>query len=84
MAIQLNDTALPTDEEGYLVEPESWTQDVAEIIAAEENIELTAEHWSVLQFIRNYYDEHQVAVDARFVIKFLDEEFGYGDKAHNE
>jgi dissimilatory sulfite reductase related protein len=83
MAIELKDSTLPTDEEGYLVDPESWTPEVAERIAEEEGISLGEEHWAVIRFIREYYDEHQVAVDARFVIKFLDEQFGYGDKAHN-
>ncbi|AHE98252.1 TusE/DsrC/DsvC family sulfur relay protein [Thioalkalivibrio paradoxus] len=83
MAIEFNDTTIATDEEGYLVDPDAWTSGVAEHIAAEEGIDLTDEHWAVIRFIRGYYDEHQIAVDARFVIKFLDEEFGYGDKAHN-
>jgi len=83
MPIELKDTTIATDEEGYLVDPESWTPEVAERIAEDESIELSEEHWAVIRFIRDYYDEHQVAVDARFVIKFLDEDFGYGDKAHN-
>jgi dissimilatory sulfite reductase related protein len=83
MAIELQDRTLPTDEEGYLVNPDDWTPEVAERVAEEEGIALGDEHWAVIQFIRDHYDEHQVAVDARFVIRFLEEEFGYGDKAHN-
>jgi dissimilatory sulfite reductase related protein len=83
MAIELQDRTLPTDEEGYLVNPDDWTPEVAERVAEEEGIALGDEHWAVIQFIRDHYDEHQVAVDARFVIRFLAEEFDYGDKAQN-
>ena len=72
-----------TDEEGYLVEPESWAPEVAERIAEEEGIELDEEHWAVIRYIRDHYNAHQTAVDARYVIRFLDETFGYGSKARN-
>ncbi|MHB1216055.1 MAG: TusE/DsrC/DsvC family sulfur relay protein [Thiobacillus sp.] len=70
-------TDLPErDAEGYLVEPADWNEDVARILAAEENIELTEDHWDTLRFMREYYEEHQVAADARFVIKHLSGRFG--------
>ncbi|SCZ57605.1 TusE/DsrC/DsvC family sulfur relay protein [Thiohalomonas denitrificans] len=72
-----------TDEEGYLIEPGYWDQAVAEQLAAQERLNLTEEHWEVLRFMRSYYDEHQIAPDARFTIKFLAEELGYGRKARN-
>ncbi|AGA33420.1 tRNA 2-thiouridine synthesizing protein E [Thioalkalivibrio nitratireducens DSM 14787] len=83
MATETIERTYVTDEEGYLVDPESWTPEVAEQFAEQEGIALSDEHWAVIRFIREYYDEHQIAVDARFVIKFLDDEFGYGAKAHN-
>jgi len=49
------------DDEGYLVEPESWTEDIARQIAAEEKIELNDEHWVVIRFMRDYYEDHQIA-----------------------
>ncbi|WP_303906582.1 TusE/DsrC/DsvC family sulfur relay protein [Thiohalomonas denitrificans] len=72
-----------TDEEGYLIEPGHWDQAVAEHLAAQEHLHLTEEHWKVLRFMRSFYDEHQIAPDARFTIKFLAEELGYGRKARN-
>lgn len=83
MATEMMERTHEIDEEGYLVDPESWTPGLAEQFAAQEGIELNDEHWAVIRFIRDYYDAHQIAVDARFVIRFLDEEFDYGHKAHN-
>jgi TusE/DsrC/DsvC family sulfur relay protein len=76
---QANDlaTTMPErDAEGYLVEPNDWNEDVAEALARDENIELTEEHWDVVKFMREFYEEHQVAADARFAIKHLAERVG--------
>jgi dissimilatory sulfite reductase related protein len=83
MSIEINDTSIATDEEGYLIDPEDWNPEVAQAIARQEGIDLGEEHWAVIRFIRDHFDEHQVTVDARFVIRFLEEQFGYGTKAHN-
>ena len=61
------------DAEGYLVEPEDWNEDVAQVLAQEENIQLNDDHWDVIHFMRDYYQEHQVAADARYVVKHLAE-----------
>ena len=66
------------DAEGYLVDPLDWDEEVAVALAATENIVLGDEHWRVLRFMREFYQEHQVAADARFVIRFLAEELGHG------
>lgn len=68
---------LPTlDAEGYLVEPQDWHPALAEEFARIENIELNADHWDVIRYMREYYDEHQIIPDARFVIKYLSARLG--------
>jgi tRNA 2-thiouridine synthesizing protein E len=70
-------TVLPArDAEGYLVEPADWNEDVARTLAAEENLVLDDDHWDAIRFMRDFYEEHQVAADARFVIKHLGERYG--------
>jgi tRNA 2-thiouridine synthesizing protein E len=64
------------DGEGYLIEPAEWNEDIARVLAQEENIELTDLHWEVVRFMRDYLEEHQVAADARFVIKHLEASLG--------
>jgi TusE/DsrC/DsvC family sulfur relay protein len=64
------------DIEGYLTDPTDWNDGVAEEFARQENIQLTDAHWDVIRFMREFYDEHQVAADARFVIKHLSEKHG--------
>lgn len=69
------------DEEGYLVEPEHWSEDLARRIAASEGLALSDEHWQIIVFMRARYAERQVAPDARFVVKFVADELGYGGRA---
>lgn len=64
------------DAEGYLLDPNEWSESVAEEFARQENIVLTGDHWDVIRFVRAYFDEHQVAPDARFVIKHLMQRLG--------
>ncbi len=46
------------DEEGFLVNSEDWTEDMAPEIAKEEGIDqLTDAHWKVINFIRQDYKE---------------------------
>ena len=61
------------DEEGYLVDPGDWNKGVAEALARKESIALTEAHWTVLRFMRGYYEEHHIAPDARHLIKHLAE-----------
>jgi TusE/DsrC/DsvC family sulfur relay protein len=70
-------TLLPErDAEGYLIEPGDWDEEVAQVLAAEENIVLNDDHWDAIRFMRDFYEENQVAADARFVIKHLAERMG--------
>ena len=68
---------MPTlDAEGYLVEPQDWHPALAEEFAREENIQLGEDHWDVIHFMREYFEEHQIIPDARFAIKQLSKRLG--------
>lgn len=70
-------TTMPErDAEGYLIEPDDWNESIADLLAEEESIALNDDHWDAIHFMRDYYQEHQVAADARFVIKHLAERMG--------
>ena len=68
------------DEEGYLIEPLSWNEEIAAELANRENIQLTENHWDAIHFMRQYYAEHQVAPDVRHVTKHLAERLGPGSR----
>jgi tRNA 2-thiouridine synthesizing protein E len=75
---------VPTDDQGYLVDPADWSEEVAMELARQENIALCAEHWAVIGFVRAYYEDHQIIPDARHVIKYLAEYLGPGGTGRND
>ena len=68
---KIDGRVIARDELGYLMEPDDWTNSVAEKIAEEEGITLGGEHWAVIAFMRSYLEEHNVAADARFVFRHM-------------
>jgi tRNA 2-thiouridine synthesizing protein E len=65
-----------TDDEGYLIDPDAWNEDLAAELARRESIELTEVHWDAIRFMRDFYQEHQVIPDVRFVARHLSARFG--------
>lgn len=43
---------IDVNEEGYMTNPDQWTEEIARAIALEEGIELNEQHFAVLDFIR--------------------------------
>lgn len=62
---------LEVDEMGYLMDPATWSDEVAVTLAHGENIVLTDEHWEVIRFMRDYLESHQIAPDVRHVMKHM-------------
>lgn len=68
------------DTEGYIVDPEEWSEDLAQQLAQEEGLTLDEQYWPVLTFMRQYWIEHHIAPDVRHVIKFITGEQGMEKK----
>ncbi|MGQ4879830.1 TusE/DsrC/DsvC family sulfur relay protein [Billgrantia sp. LNSP4103-1] len=64
------------DPEGYLVELSDWTPAVAEALAAEEGRELTAEHWDVIEVIRDFYARYEASPAMRPLVKAVGQALG--------
>jgi tRNA 2-thiouridine synthesizing protein E len=64
----LPDTAF--DKEGFLRRLSDWQPEVAEQIAAAENLELTPAHWEVLELLREYYREYDASPAMRPLVKY--------------
>ena len=84
MALELGRRALAVDDEGYLVDPVNWNEQVAQALARQERIVLSEEHWAVIRFMREYYESHQIAPDARHVMKHLAAIKGAGKAGRND
>ena len=58
MALEVNGKSIETDGNGNLTDPQSWNEDVARALAAEDGIELAQEHWDVINYLRTEYTEN--------------------------
>ena len=75
---------VPVDDQGYLIDPADWNEQVARELARQEHIVLTDEHWVVIRFVREYYEQHHIAPDARHVMKHLAKVKGGGEAGRND
>jgi tRNA 2-thiouridine synthesizing protein E len=76
MGIEVNGKTLETDEEGYLANLNDWEPEVATVMAAAEDAELTDAHWEVINFLRSYYEEYQIAPAVRVLTKAIGKKLG--------
>ena len=76
MGIEVNGTTYETDEEGYLVNLADWNKELAGEIAKAEKIDMTQNHWEVVNFLREYYNEYQIAPAVRVLTKAIGKQFG--------
>ena len=74
--IDVNGKSYETDEEGYLVNLGEWNRDVADYIAKAESVDMTDQHWEVVDFLRGYYDEYQIAPAVRVLTKAIGKKLG--------
>lgn len=75
-SIEVNGKTYETDEEGYLVNLADWNIDIADHIAQVENLKLTDQHWEVINFLREYYEEYQIAPAVRVLTKAIGKKLG--------
>ncbi|MGA8156969.1 MAG: TusE/DsrC/DsvC family sulfur relay protein [Rhodoplanes sp.] len=78
MSYQLNGKTIEHDEEGYIVDIDQWSEQLAQHIAKAENLEMTAEHWEVINILRDYYQEYQIAPAIRVLTKQVAKRLGDG------
>lgn len=56
MVYHVDGKEVVVDEDGFLVNPESWSKELAEILAKEDGLtDLSQGHWRIISFLREYY-----------------------------
>lgn len=81
-AVMVNGAEILTDSEGYIKNLDEWSEDYAIALAEVEGLTLTGEHWQVIHFLRDFYEEHQVQAQVRVMIKHFREQWG-AEKGNN-
>jgi TusE/DsrC/DsvC family sulfur relay protein len=66
-----NGKEVEVDEDGFIQEPDKWSEELAQAIAKseEELTDLTPDHWKVINYLRNYYQQFGIAPMIRKLCK---------------
>jgi tRNA 2-thiouridine synthesizing protein E len=64
------------DADGFLLDPAAWTPALAELLARQENLELSADHWQVIHLLRAFYERYGVMPAMRVLVRRLGESLG--------
>ncbi|AXV65111.1 MULTISPECIES: sulfurtransferase TusE [Pseudoalteromonas] len=74
--LEFNNKQIDTDKQGYLLNSADWSEALAPIIAEQENITLTAQHWEVVHFVRDFYLEYNTSPAIRMLVKAMAQKLG--------
>ncbi len=83
MEYTLDGATYAADEEGYLTDLSQWNEKLAVLIAEDEKIEMADDHWEVVNFLREYYEEYQIAPAIRVLTKAVKKKLG-ADKGNSK
>ena len=74
----MTDNTIPKrNNEGFLENAYDWRPDIAEVIASESGIDLSENHWEIINFLREFYKEYEVSpASNRLFVKAVRQQFG--------
>jgi tRNA 2-thiouridine synthesizing protein E len=68
--VDVNDSQIEVDEDGFLCDPDLWSEDIVKALAKLEGVEeLTDNHWKVINYLRDYYRQFGIAPMIRKLCK---------------
>jgi dissimilatory sulfite reductase related protein len=69
-ALEWQDINIDVDEDGFLEKPEVWSEKIALALASTENIiDLSEDHWKVINYLREYFKQFGIAPMIRKLCK---------------
>lgn len=77
MQADVNGKIVELSEAGWLLNLDEWSEDLAKVIAVNENIgELTEEHWDIINLAREYFEENGAVAEPRVFSKLMKNKYG--------
>ena len=71
-----DDKILNTTDSGFLINPDDWSETVAQMLAAADSIELTKAHWEIIHFIRAYCQRYKHLPNQRVFTQAIRKQLG--------
>ena len=77
MELVVNGVTIQLSEAGWMEDMSQWNEDVAKAIARDvEKVELTDEHWVIINETRSYFHENGMVPEVRLFAKLMKEKYG--------
>jgi TusE/DsrC/DsvC family sulfur relay protein len=76
MELNIDGKVIKLSEAGWLEDLSEWTVEVANGIAANENVVLTDEHWDIINEAREYFSENGSVSEPRVFSKIMKQKYG--------
>ena len=78
MSIDADGKTIATTKNGFLENPEDWTEPVAKAMANAEDLELTERHWSIIHYLRaEYFSNNGHQPNNRALLKEMSARWGH-------
>lgn len=74
--IEIGGKQIEVDEDGYAVNLDDWTKEMADFMANQDGMTLTENHWEVINFLRDYYAKYQIAPMIKILVKEIGKVMG--------
>ena len=71
-----NGQEIATDAQGYLLDSTLWSDELAAEIAQLETIIMSDEHWQVVYFVRDFYEQFNTSPAIRALVKAMQNKYG--------
>jgi tRNA 2-thiouridine synthesizing protein E len=71
MVLNVAGRRIETDPQGYLCNLAEWSEEFAEEIADRDGLKLYNDHWELIWYFRDYYDENEHAPTMHAMVKTL-------------
>jgi len=77
MSFDFEGQTIETNPQGYLVNLDDWSEEMAKAMAAAEGIELTERHWDVINYLRDeFFNNRENQPNTRAIIKAMSDAWG--------
>lgn len=77
MSFDYNGKTYETDANGYLLNADDWSEDLAKHMAGLEGITLTDNHWDIINYLRSeYLDNAGSQPNTRHIVKAMSDKWG--------
>lgn len=68
--VEVNGVKVELDEDGFIVEPDQWSEELVLVFAKTEDVPVVTEaHWKVIHYLRDYFKQFGIAPMIRKLCK---------------